>query len=211
MRALRAALSDLAIADAQPSIVVLPFENMSGDKKNEYFSDGLAEEIINALTRVPGLKVIARTSAFAFKGRHEDVRRIASALGVSKVLEGSVRKAGIRIRVMAQLIEAANGTHVWSERYDRELADVFAVQDEIAAAITSALRVTLSGSSLRRHTPGLPAYDQYLKALHLSDARTPQTMVHAREHFERAIALDPQFALAYAEFAHLYHSLGNYG
>ncbi len=192
---------------------MLPFENMSGDKENEYFSDGLAEEIINALTRIPGLKVIARTSAFAFKGKHEDVRRIAEALGVTKVLEGSVRKAGNRIRVMAQLIAAADGTHVWSERYDRELADVFAVQDEIAAAITAALRLTLSPASAlpRRYTPSLPAYDQYLKALHLSDATTAQTLVRAREHFERAIALDPQFALAHAEFAHLYHLLAIYG
>jgi eukaryotic-like serine/threonine-protein kinase len=212
MRELRAALDTLTASDLPPSIVVLPFENISGDKENEYFSDGLAEKIINALTRVPGLKVIARTSAFAFKGKHEDVRRIAGALGVSKVLEGSVRKAGSRIRVTAQLIDASDGTHVWSERYDRELADVFAVQDEIAAAITSALRVTLSGPSPgRRHTPNLPAYDHYLKALYLCDARTPQTMVHAREHFERAIALDPQFALAHAEFGHLYHQLGTYG
>jgi TolB-like protein len=127
MHQVRAALDALTASDAQPSVAVLPFENMSGDKENEYFSDGLAEEIINALTRVPGLKVIARTSAFAFKAKHQDVRRIADALGVSKVLEGSVRKAGSRIRVTAQLIEAADGTHIWSERYDRELADVFAV------------------------------------------------------------------------------------
>jgi serine/threonine-protein kinase len=214
MRELRSALDDLTTLSAaeQPSIAVLPFENMSGDKENEYFSDGLAEEIINALTRVPGLKVIARTSAFAFKGKHDDIRRIASALGVSKVLEGSVRKAGNRIRVTAQLIEPADGTHIWSERFDRELSDVFAMQDEIAAAITSALQVTLSGTSPnRRYQPGLPAYEQYLKALHLSDARTPQTLLQAREHFERAIALDPQFALAHAEFAHLYHVVGTYG
>ena len=215
MGELRTALDELTASKAveQASIVVLAFENMSGDKENEYFSDGLAEEIINALTRIPGLKVIARTSAFAFKGKHEDVRRIAEALGVTKVLEGSVRKAGNRIRVMAQLIEAADGTHVWSERYDRELADVFAVQDEIAAAITGALRVTLSPASSppRRHTPSLLSYDQYLKALHLCDAMTAQTMVRAREHFERAIVLDPQFALAHAEFAHLYHQLAIYG
>jgi eukaryotic-like serine/threonine-protein kinase len=215
MREVRAALDDMSASAAQeqPSIVVLPFENMSVDKENEYFSDGLAEEIINALTRIPGLKVIARTSAFAFKGKHEDVRKIAEALGVTKVLEGSVRRAGNRIRVMAQLVEAADGTHVWSERYDRELADVFAVQDEIAASITGALRLTLSPASAlpRRYMPSLLAYDQYLKALHLSDATTAQTLVRAREHFERAIALDPQFALAHAEFAHLYHLLGIYG
>jgi TolB-like protein len=113
------------------SIAVLPFANMSADKENEYFSDGLAEEIINALTRIPGLKVIARTSAFAFKGKHEDIRRIADALGVTTLLEGSVRKAGNRIRVSAQLITAADGSHIWSERYDRELADLFAVQDDL--------------------------------------------------------------------------------
>ena len=212
MRELRTALDDVTTTDVQPSIVVLPFENMSGDKENEYFSDGLAEEVINALTRVPGLKVIARTSAFAFKGKHEDVRRIANTLGVSKVLEGSVRKAGNRIRVMAQLIEAADGTHIWSERYDRELEDVFAVQDEIAEAITSALQLTLTRDSpSRRHTPALPAYDRYLKALHLSDARTPQTLLNAREYFDRALALDPQFALAHAEYGHLYHQLATYG
>ena len=126
------ALEDASLTPAMrpPSIAVLPFANLSGDKENEYFSDGLAEEIITELTRIPGLKVIARTSAFAFKGRNEDVRRIAEALGVTKVLEGSVRRAGDRIRVTAQLISAADGTHMWSERYDRSMADVFAIQDE---------------------------------------------------------------------------------
>ncbi len=163
MAEVRAALEDVTRApqEAEPSIAVLPFENLSADKDNEYFGDGLAEEIINALTRIPGLKVIARTSAFAFKGKHEDIRRIASALGVTTVLEGSVRKAGSRIRVTAQLITAADGSHLWSERYDRELADVFAVQDEIAAAITQALHVKLSPR--RRHTPSLPAYEQVLE------------------------------------------------
>ena len=110
---------------------------MSGDKENEYFSDGLAEEIINLLAKIPELKVIARTSAFAFKGKHEDIRRIAAALGVTSVLEGSVRKSGNRVRVTAQLISAADGSHLWSERYDRQLEDVFALQDEIAAAMSS--------------------------------------------------------------------------
>ena len=133
--------------DAKASIAVLPFENMSGDKENEYFSDGLAEEIINLLAKIPDLKVIARTSAFAFKGKHEDIRRIAAALGVTSVLEGSVRKSGNRIRVTAQLISAADGSHLWSERYDRQLADVFTLQDEIATAITAALQVTLTAPS----------------------------------------------------------------
>jgi serine/threonine protein kinase len=137
MAQVRSALEQVAsmAAERQVSIAVLPFANLSADKENEYFSDGLAEEIINALTRIPGLKVIARTSAFAFKDRHEDIRRIAEALDVTNVLEGSVRKSGNRIRVTAQLITAADGSHLWSERYDRELADVFEVQDEIAAAI----------------------------------------------------------------------------
>jgi serine/threonine-protein kinase len=215
MADVRAALEQLAAKppELQPSIAVLPFANMSGDKDNEYFSDGLAEEIINALTRIPGLKVIARTSAFAFKDKHEDIRRIAEALGVTTVLEGSVRKAGNRLRITAQLITAADGSHLWSERYDRELVDVFAVQDEIAAAITGALRLTLSVASVprRRHRPNLPAYEHFLKALYDSQKRTPESMEQAQKHFERAIELDPQFALAHAEFGHLFYQLGTYG
>src|SRR5204863_9633305 len=147
---------------------VLAFANMSADPENEYFGDGLAEEIINALTHVPGLKVIARTSAFAFKGKQEDIRRIADTLGVAHVLEGSVRRAGNRIRVTAQLITAADGSHLWSERYDRELADVFAVQDEISAAIAEALQLKLSPQAVAkpRYTPKLPAYEALLKAKH---------------------------------------------
>ncbi len=186
---------------------------MSGDKENEYFSDGLAEEIINLLTKIPDLRVIARTSAFAFKGRHEDVRRIATALGVTNVLEGSVRKVGSRIRVTAQLITAADGSHLWSERYDRHLADVFEVQDEIAAAITSALHVKLAGPAepVRRHTPNLQAYEHYLKALYDARSRTPESMARAQKHFERAIELDPRFAVAHAELAHLFGQFGGYG
>ena len=211
MAEVRAALEDVTRAQpqAEPSIAVLPFENLSADKDNEYFGDGLAEEIINALTRIPGLKVIARTSAFAFKGKHEDIRRIASALGVATVLEGSIRKSGSRIRVSAQLITAADGSHLWSERYDRELADVFAVQDEIAAAITGALHVKLSPR--RRHTPSLPAYEQYLKALFYAQRWTPDSLAIAKECFEQAIALDPLFALAHAELGHLFHRYAIYG
>jgi eukaryotic-like serine/threonine-protein kinase len=196
-----------------PSIAVLPFENLSGDAENEYFSDGLAEEIINALTRVRGLKVIARTSAFAFKGKHEDVRQIARALGVTNVLEGGVRKAGRRIRVTAQLISAGDGSHVWSDRFDRELEDVFAVQDEIASAITGALQVRLSAESAppKRRTPDLPAYEEYLKALHFSQKWTPESIGRGRACFERAIQLDAQFPLAHAEFGHLFALSTIYG
>ena len=216
MSDLKAALETATVSgsnDARPSIAVLPFENMSGDKENDYFSDGLAEEIINLLAKIGTLKVIARTSAFAFKGRHEDVRQIAVALGVSTVLEGSVRKAGDRIRVMAQLITAVDGSHLWSERYDRHLADVFAVQDEIAAAITGALQVTLSASSTpaQRHTPNLQAYEHHLKALYEVQRRTPDSMARAQKHFERAIALDPRFAVAHAELGQLFGQYAGYG
>jgi TolB-like protein/predicted Ser/Thr protein kinase len=186
-----------------PSIAVLPFANMSADKENEYFSDGLAEEIINVLAHLPGLKVIARTSAFAFRGKEQDIRKIAEALGVSTVLEGSVRRAGSRIRVTAQLIEAENGSHLWSERYDREMNDVFAVQDEIAAAIAGTLQVKLAvaPAEMRRYEPNLPAYEAYLKAKHYWAKITPESLARSKECYERAITLDPRFALAYIGLA----------
>ena len=180
-----------------PSIAVLPFANLSADKDQEYFSDGLAEEIINLLAHVPGLKVIARTSAFAFRGKDEDVRRIAHALSVNHVLEGSVRRAGGRVRVTAQLIAATDGAQVWSERYDREQSDIFALQDEIASAITQALRVTLSSEALpQRYQPKLPAYEMYLKGRHHLAKVTPESMELARRCYESAVELDPAFGLA---------------
>jgi len=188
--------------DTPPSIAVLPFTNMSADKEQEYFSDGLAEEIINALAKIPGLKVIARTSAFAFKGQNVDIRRIAETLGVATILEGSVRRSGNRIRVTAQLITAADGSHLWSERYDREMADVFEVQDDIAAAIARALEVKLSPAGARpRHTPTVSAYEALLKARHFHWKVTAESMEQARGFYEQAIALDPQFALAHALYA----------
>jgi TolB-like protein len=190
-----------AKASISPSIAVLPFANMSGDKEQEYFSDGLAEEIINALAQIQGLKVIARTSAFAFRGQNTDIRRIAETLGVTHVLEGSVRRAGNRIRVTAQLITAIDGSHLWSERYDRELADVFAVQDEISAAISEALKVRLSQTATPRHTPTLPAYEALLKARHFHWKATLQSMDQAKVCYEQAIALDPKFAAAHVLYA----------
>jgi serine/threonine-protein kinase len=187
----------------QASIAVLPFANMSADQEQEFFSDGLAEEIINSLTHVPGLKVIARTSAFAFKGQHTDIRKIAEALGVTNILEGSVRKAGNRIRVTAQLVTASDGSHLWSERYDRELADVFAVQDEIAAAIAAVLKVKLIAGP-RKYTPKMPAYEAYLKARHHRGRLTPASIAKYREYLEQAISLDPGFALAYVDMADSY-------
>lgn len=151
---------------------------------DEYFSDGLADEIINTLARIPGLKVTARTSALAFKGWQEDIRRIADVLGVTNVLEGSVRKVGSRIRVMAQLVAAADGSNIWSERYDRDLSDVFAVQDEITAAITTALKVKLADAApaIRHYTPNLAAYEHYLRALYETQRWTPESSARAREH-----------------------------
>jgi TolB-like protein/tetratricopeptide (TPR) repeat protein len=187
----------------QPSIAVLPFVNMSGDREQEYFSDGLAEEIINALTHIPGLRVIARTSAFAFKSKQEDIRKIAEVLGVNNILEGSVRKAGNRIRVTAQLITAANGSHLWSERYDRDLTDIFAIQDEIATAIAGALQVKLAVVSIDRphYEPNLAAHEAYLKARHLWGRVRPESIAQAKEYLERAISLDPKYALAHCGLA----------
>ena len=183
--------------NAHSSIAVLPFANMSRDPDDDYFSDGLAEEIINLLAHVPGLKVTARTSAFAFRGKEQDIRRIAAALGVSTVLEGSVRRAGSRIRVTAQLINAEDGYHLWSERYDRELTDVFAIQDDIAQAIAEALQVKLV-SNPARHTPNFPAYEALLKARHHARAYVPEAHARARKYCEQAIALDPKYAAPHA-------------
>jgi eukaryotic-like serine/threonine-protein kinase len=197
-------------AASQPSIAVLPFANMSVDKDQEYFSDGLAEEIINALAQLPGLKVTARTSAFAFRGKEQDIRKIAEVLDVRTVLEGSVRRSGNRIRVTAQLINAADGYHLWSQRYDREMEDVFAVQDDIAAAITSALQVKL-GAAPERYRPNPAAYEAYLKGRHYLSSFTPSGMERAREYLEQAIALDSNFALAHSDLGSYWFAKTNLG
>jgi len=194
-------------ADSKPpSIAVLPFANMSADKDQEYFSDGLAEEIINMLAQISGLKVIARTSAFAFRGKEEDIRGIADALGVTTILQGSVRRAGNRIRVTVQLINASDGAHLWSERYDSEMTDVFVVQDEIAAAIAGALQVKLSAPP-REYVPQLAAYEEFLKARHHLQRWTPESAARGRECLERAVGFDPGFALAHSELGWCYYIL----
>jgi serine/threonine protein kinase/predicted Zn-dependent protease len=192
--------------EPMPSIAVLPFVNMSSDKEQEYFSDGLAEEIINALTKVPGLQVIARTSAFAFKGKEQDIRRIAEALNVSNILEGSVRKSDDRIRVTAQLIEASKGVHLWSERYDRDLTDVFAVQDEISQAIVEKLKVQLSGDQplVKKSTKNKEAYNLYLKGRYYFLKGNPEDYAKSKEYYEQALAIDPQFALAWYGLAYYF-------
>ena len=204
MTAVRATLDETVVgrpASEQSSIAVLPFTNLSADPENEYFGDGLAEEIINLLAQTPELRVIARTSAFAFKGKQEDIRRIAEILDVMYVLEGSVRKAGHRVRVTAQLISARDGGHVWSKRFDRELADVFAIQDEIAQAIGGALHTAIDGgfgglAIRKRSTPRLPAYEAILRANHYRFNKGD--FVQCLACLEQAIELDPEFAFAHS-------------
>jgi len=215
MADVRAAVQQLRMkkadrAQGTPSIAVLPFANMSRDPDDDYFSDGLAEEIINALAQVPDLKVIARTSAFAFKGKNEDIRKTADALGVTSILEGSVRRAGTRIRVTAQLIHAEDGTHLWSQRYDCEMSDIFAVQDEIAAAIAGALKLKLVPTSERR-MPSLPAYEAYLKYRSYQWQFTREASQRSRECLERALAHDPEFALPYVGLTDYHLALASVG
>jgi serine/threonine-protein kinase len=218
MTELRTALESVSRKpeDPPPSIVVLPFANLSRDADDEYFSDGLAGEIINALTQISGLKVIARTSAFAFKGKSEDIRKIAGALGVTNVVEGSVSRVGNLLRVTAELIHAADGTHLWAQRYDREMTDVFVVQDDIAAAITEALKLKLSARQVaaRPHEPNLPAYEAFLKGVHqypgdgVSGAEATRRQ---EDYFKQAIALDSQWAAPYAALSHQHFYLGLLG
>jgi serine/threonine-protein kinase len=194
--------------DSRTSIAVLPFANLSADKENEYFGDGLAEEIINALTQVAGLRVIARTSAFVFRDKQEDVRRIAQQLGVANVLQGSVRKAGNRIRVTAQLITAADATQVWSSRYDREMIDVFAVQDEIAQSVVDALRerlgATVATQLVQRQIADIEAYHLYIKGRHHFYKLEPADMDTGRRLLMEALAVDPNYALPWVDLAHYY-------
>jgi len=194
-----------AVAGA-PSIAVLPFLNLSGDPENEYFSDGLAEDIIDALTQVPGLRVMARTSAFAFRGKEADVREIGVRLNVEHILEGSVRRAGGRIRVTAQLVKASDGYHLWSQRFDREMTDVFAIQDEISQAIVEKLRVQLAGNRplVKRYTENLAAYDLCLKARYHLLKMTQEGRDAGRRYCEQAIALDPRYALAHVVLSESY-------
>jgi len=192
-------------------LAVLPFINMSADPENEYFSDGITEELLNTLTKVDGLQVTSRTSVFAFKGKNNDIRDIAIQLNVDKVLEGSVRKAGNRVRITAQLINAADGYHIWSETYDRNLTDIFDVQDEISGIIANRLRENLAAKEQEKTkapVKNLSAYTHYLKGLHFWNKLTPPDTRKSIECFEKAIEIEPEYAQAYAMAASAYSSLG---
>jgi TolB-like protein/cytochrome c-type biogenesis protein CcmH/NrfG len=198
-----------AINPSAKSIAVLPFVNMSNDPEQEYFSDGISEEIINTLVQIPGLKVTGRTSAFSFKNKNEDLRSIGEKLNVNTILEGSVRKSGNRIRVTVQLIEASTGFHLWSQKFDRELNDVFIIQDEIAKTIVDKLQVTLEGQTEpkeRVHTQNIDAYQLYLKGMSLLYKRGLH-MFEALQCFKDALKIDPDYALALSGLADSYTML----
>jgi len=187
------------------SIVVLPFANLSPDPEAEYFADGMTEEIINAIANNPRLRVIARTSAFSFKGSNRDVREIGRELGVTSVLEGSVRRAGSQLRITAQLIDVSGGHHLWSERYDREFADVFAIQDEIARIIARRLQATgPERLTISPPTDNLDAYEAFLRGRFSYEKGTPEAYSDSVKYYEQAIALDPRFAQAHAGLAEAY-------
>ena len=188
------------------SIAVLPFVDMSPDKDQEYFSDGIAEELLNHLAKIRDLHVAGRTSSFYFKGRDEDLRVIGEKLNVAHILEGSVRKAGNRVRVTAQLIKAADGYHLWSESYDRELDDIFTIQDEIAHAVTDALSITLGVGNRCVSTRNIQAYDAYLTGRSLYHLLGRENVLQAIGHLERAVALDPAFIEAIDFLAVTYYS-----
>ena len=189
--------------NTEKSIAVLPFVNMSSDPEQEYFSDGLSEEILNLLANIDGLKVIGRTSSFAFKGKNEDLRGIGKALGVTTVLEGSVRKSGDRVRVTAQLIDVSDGSHLWSDTYDRTLTDIFAVQDDVAASIIDALQIHISTAPTRgRPTESSEAYTFYPERS--SGTQQNWTTWDARKAAQKAVELDPMFAEAYELLALAY-------
>jgi TolB-like protein/Tfp pilus assembly protein PilF len=197
------------------AIAILPFANLSSEPDNEYFSDGLTEELINALTKVDGLRVVAWSSSFQFKGKARDIRRIAEQLGVRAILEGSVRRTCERMRITAQLVDANDGHYIWSETYERDAADVFAVQDEISSAIVYALRTKLArtvGKPLvKRYTENLQAYHLYLKGRFQWNKRTEESFYKSLGYYEQAIRIDPNYAPAYSGMADAYIMLAKHG
>lgn len=194
----------------EKSIAVLPFVNMSGDQEQEYFSDGLSEELLNLLSKIPDLKVISRTSSFSFKGKNQDVRKIGETLGVANILEGSVRKSGNTIRITAQLIETRHGTHLWSGTYDRSIEDIFKVQDEISTAVVQQLKIKLLSATKTAVTDNPEAYSFYLKGKYEWGKRTREGFLKSIDYFNQAIQEDPQYSLAYAGMADSYTLLCGY-
>jgi len=203
-------------AGSHSSIAVLPFTNLSGDASKDYFSDGMSEELLNLLARVPGLQVAARTSAFAYKGRNVDIREVGRELGVETVLEGSVRQSGDQVRITAQLIDTESGFHIWSETYDRRMADIFAVQDEIATAIVDKLKIELAPKEQQlaqretAPTQNVEAYEFYLQARAIWKRRGEDNLKRAIELYQSALARDPGFARAHAALASAYVVLPGY-
>jgi len=198
---------------SKESIAVLPFVNMSSDADNEYFSEGITEEILNALAKVEKLHVTSRTSSFAFKGKNVDIREIGKQLSVKTVLEGSVRKVGSRVRVTAQLIETKSGYHRWSETYDRDIEDIFSVQDEIARTISKNLIANLAVSDQKKtlvksSTRNMEAYNLFLKSSHFWKKWTPLDIRKSLEFLEQAIKLDENYAEAYSALSGCYVYLG---
>jgi len=204
------------MVNSNKSIVVLPFVSMSADEEDEYFSDGITEEIINALTKVQGLKVITRTSAFAFKGKNMDVREIGRKLGVANILEGSIRKAKKRVRIMAQLINAENGIHFWSKNYDREMEDIFAVQDEISELIADQIRenfghINIPSFAETAPAPNIDAYDLRLRGAYHLKRKDFDDIKKALQFFQKAIQLDPHYSEAYSSLGEAYIHAAGFG
>ena len=201
-------VADEVIATERVSIAVLPFVNMSDDPNNEYFSEGISEEILNLLANVPELQVTSRSSAFSFKGQNVDIPTMAATLKVAHVLEGSVRKSGDQLRITAQLIRVANDSHLWSETYDRELRNVFAIQDEIAAAVVDALQITLLGKEPKATETNPEAYALYLQAQHFVRQVSAEGSRQAEKLLMQALAIDPDFAPAWSLLGRVYFSQG---
>lgn len=202
-------------AKALQTIAVLPFVNISADPENAYFCEGLAEELLNALARIEGIKVAGRTSAFVLGGKNTSINEIAAALSVKSILQGSVRRSGNRLRITAQLVNASDGFQLWSERYDREMRDIFDVQDEITLAVIDALKVQLLGKEktalLKRHTDNTEAYHLYLKGRYFWFKSTPQEFRKSREYFQRAVEADPDYTLGYFGLASFYGFASSWG
>ena len=205
------ATAEMSGAAAEASIAVLPFVNMSADPEQEYFSDGISEELLNLLAQIPQLRVASRTSAFSFKGENLDIPEIARRLNVAHVLEGSVRKAGNEVRITAQLIDARSDTHLWSETWDRQLDDIFAVQDEIAADVVDQLKITLFGEAPRTEHTDPEAYALYLQGRQLSRQITPATLERGAELLRESVSLDPGYAPAWRTLASAYMNMRGNG